>query len=112
MRPALRERLRTHKVFTKRTALYLNYPKLSYHVFRSLASHNLMISLENRQFKESSSSSPIAFHSSSNLKMLYLKVDYMSPFNAMCVLCRGVAVTDVGKNLWPNPLLYVSNKNV
>ena len=51
-RPALRERLRTHKVFTKRAALYLNYPKLSYHVFTSLASHNLMISLENRRFKE------------------------------------------------------------
>ena len=30
VRPALRERLRTHKVFTKRTAFYLNYPKLSY----------------------------------------------------------------------------------
>ena len=30
--------LRDHKVFTKRTALYLNYPKLSYHVFTSLAS--------------------------------------------------------------------------
>ena len=30
MRPALRERLRTHKVFTKRTAFHLNYPKLSY----------------------------------------------------------------------------------
>ena len=36
VRPVLRERLRTHKVFTKRTALYLNYPKLSYHVFTSL----------------------------------------------------------------------------
>ena len=97
MRPALRERLRTHKVFTKRTALYLNYPKLSYHVFTSLASHNLIISLENRRFKESSSSL-IAFHSSPNLKMLYLEVDYMSPFNAiMCVLYRGRAVTDVVK---------------
>ena len=88
MRPALRESLRTHKVFTKRTALFLNYPKLSYPVFASLASHNLVISLENRRFKESSSS-PIAFNSSSNLKMLYLKVDYMSPFNAMCV--RGLS---------------------
>ena len=55
-----------------------------------------MISLENRRFKESSSS-PIAFHSSSNLKMLYIKVDYMSPFNAMCVLCRGRVVADVEK---------------
>ena len=61
-----------------------------------------MISLENRRFKESSSS-PIAFHSSSNLKMLYLKVDYMSPFNALCVLCRGRAVTDVGKTCGPIP---------
>ena len=84
---ALRERLRTHKVFTKRTALYLNYPKLSYHVFTSLASHNIMISLENGRFKESSSS-PIAFHSSSNLKMLYLKVDYMSPLK-LCVYFVG-----------------------
>ena len=102
MRPALRERLRTHKVFTKRTALYLNYPKLSYHFFTSLASHNLMISLENRRFKELSYL-PIAFHSSSNLKMLYLNVDYMSPFNAMCVLCRGRAVTDVEKTCGPTP---------
>ena len=30
VRTALRERLRTHKVFTKRTAFYLNHPKLSY----------------------------------------------------------------------------------
>ena len=101
VRPALRERLRTHKVFTKRTALYLNYHKLKYLVFfTSLASHNLMVYLENRRFKESS---PIAFHSSSNLKMLYLKVDYMSPFNAMCVLCRGRAITDVGKTCGPTP---------
>ena len=28
--PALRARLRTHKVFTKRTVFYLSYPKLSY----------------------------------------------------------------------------------
>ena len=84
VRPALRERLCTYKVFTKRITLYLNYPELSYHVFTSLASHNLMISLENRRFKESSSS-PISIHSSSILKMLYLKVDYMSPFNAIVV---------------------------
>ena len=96
------KRLRTHKVFTKRTPLYLNYPKLSYHVFTSLAFQTLKISLENRRFKESSSS-PIAFHSSSILKMMYSKVDYMSPFNAMCVLCRGRAVTDVGKTCGPIP---------
>ena len=112
MRPALRERLRTHKVFTKRTALYLNHPKLSYHVFKvtSLASHNLMISLENRRFKESSSS-PIAFHSSSNLEMLCLKVDYVSPFNAMCVLCRGRAVTDAGKTCGPTLALIMFKLN-
>ena len=32
--------------------------------------------------------------------------------NALYVYCRGRAVTNVGKNLWPDPLLCIGNKYV
>ena len=57
-------------------------------LFKNIISYKQCIEHNNKTYENyiESSSSPIAFHSSSNLKMLYLKVDYMSPFNAMCVL--------------------------
>ena len=39
-----------------------------------------------------------------SLLPIKLKVDYMSPFNAMCVLYSGRAVTDVEKKLVAQPL--------